>query len=197
MTGGARLRYGEPGRKAGTDRRTTVGTSVAERIPEGRTGTCRPVRKFRPAKRSRIAPGGPGAKRKGIPSLPTFRHPADMTTASRRHQLFSRHHRQVVFIDNVCGFITLATLSPTPFTGHDLCDKGKTFGASRRDEYFKIGRRELTPCRLGSRSFWLTSSSASPCSTWLGMGPIFSFEIPNGFGNLNLRRAVEEWRKTR
>ena len=25
------------------------------------------LRKFRPAKRSRIAPGGPGAKRKGIP----------------------------------------------------------------------------------------------------------------------------------
>ena len=66
------LRYGEPGRKAGTDRRTTVGTTVPERIPEGRTGTCGPVRKFRPAKRSRIAPGGPGAKRKGIPPNPTL-----------------------------------------------------------------------------------------------------------------------------
>ena len=41
---------------------------------------------------------------------PTFRHPADMTTASRRHQLFSRHHRQVVFINNVCAFITLASV---------------------------------------------------------------------------------------
>jgi len=86
-------------------------------------------------------------------------------------------HRQCVW------FHHLSYLSPTPFTGHDLCDKGQTFGAGRRDEDFKIGRRELTPCRLGSRSFWLTSSSASPCSTWLGMGPIFSFEIPNGFAS--------------
>jgi len=77
--------------------------------------------------RSTIGPAATPRRNKGArPSTfaPTFRHPADMTTASRRHQLFSRHHRQVVFIDNVCGFITLATLSPTPFTGHDLCDKG-------------------------------------------------------------------------
>ena len=38
MTGGARIRYGKPGRKAGTDRRSTVGTTVTERIPEGRIG---------------------------------------------------------------------------------------------------------------------------------------------------------------
>ena len=38
----------EPGRKAGTDRSATVGTTVAERIPEG----------FRPAKPERIAPRG-------------------------------------------------------------------------------------------------------------------------------------------
>jgi hypothetical protein len=47
----------EPGRKAGTDRRVTVGTTVTEGIPE-----C-----FRPAKPKRIAPRGPGAKREGIP----------------------------------------------------------------------------------------------------------------------------------
>src|SRR5512143_1464326 len=37
----------EPGRKAGTDRRITVGTTVSERIPEG----------FRPVKPGGIGPG--------------------------------------------------------------------------------------------------------------------------------------------
>src|SRR5262249_36610453 len=50
LAGGARIRYAEPGRKAGTDRRTTVDTTVSEGIPEGRRG----LRKFRLAKRSRI-----------------------------------------------------------------------------------------------------------------------------------------------
>jgi hypothetical protein len=67
MTGGARIRPAEPGWKAGTDRRNTVGTTVTERIPEGRTGFYKPVRGFRPAKRLRIALGGQGAKRKCIP----------------------------------------------------------------------------------------------------------------------------------
>ena len=41
MTEGARIRYVKPGRKAGTDRRSTVGTTVTERIPEGRIGPKR------------------------------------------------------------------------------------------------------------------------------------------------------------
>jgi hypothetical protein len=55
----------EPGRKAGTDRRITVGTTVTEGIPEG----------FRPAKPERIAPGGLGAKHKGLPVLNSRRLP--------------------------------------------------------------------------------------------------------------------------
>ncbi len=52
-TEGARIRSGEPGRKAGTDRGHTVGTTVIEGIPEGRMRFF--VRGFRPAKPVRIA----------------------------------------------------------------------------------------------------------------------------------------------
>jgi hypothetical protein len=67
MTGGARIRDVEPGRKAGTDRRTTVGTTVTERIPEGRAVPFTHARKFHPAKRSRTALGGQASETQGIP----------------------------------------------------------------------------------------------------------------------------------
>ena len=59
MTEGARIRYVKPGRKAGTDRRNTVGTTVTERIPEGRTARvcARHVRVFRLATSGRVASG--------------------------------------------------------------------------------------------------------------------------------------------
>jgi len=52
----------KPGRKAGTDRRFTVSTTVTEGIPEG----------FHPAQPERIATGGAGAKPEGIPPPYTF-----------------------------------------------------------------------------------------------------------------------------
>ena len=79
MTEGARIRYVKPGRKAGTDRRNTVGTTVPERIPEGRIGQ---------SAYAQVPPGETLAdrhersrsERKGIPPRPSLRSQAAMVS---------------------------------------------------------------------------------------------------------------------
>jgi hypothetical protein len=100
MPGGARIRYAEPGRKAGTDRRSTVETTVTERIPEGRWFYSR---KFRPEKRSRIGPRGPRAKTERCPkSIQSSRSPHSTSCRFWLHALLppvspaSPYHRHRV-----------------------------------------------------------------------------------------------------